>query len=100
MSAEKSNPLPAGFRPWIVASIAALLVSLLLALAAIVAAFVFFSASATPLWVTLLGGCAVLGVALGFGGLFTLMAVAGWRSHRESRRVQIISPTHPGQPER
>jgi hypothetical protein len=33
-----------------------------------------------------------LGVGLGFGGLFLMMAVAGWHSAREARRVQVIPP--------
>lgn len=99
MSSTKSKPLPDGFKGWIIADVAILLLSLLLAVTDIAAAFLYFSASATPFWVTLLGIAAALGVALGFAGLFTLMAIAGWRSHRESRRVQIIPPAHTSQPD-
>lgn len=88
----KSKALPDGFKGWILASIGVLLVSLVLVLGAIVAAFVYFSDKTTPLWVTLLGVAGVLGAGLGFAGLFGLMAVAGWREHRESQRVQVIPP--------
>ena len=90
----KSKPLPDGFKGWIVASVGVLLLSLVLVLGAIVAAFVYFSEKTTPLWVTLLGVAGALGVGLGFAGLVGLMAVAGWREHREAKRVQVISPVH------
>jgi hypothetical protein len=94
MSVAKSKALPDGFKGWIVASVSLLLVSLMLVLGDIVAAFVYFSEKTSPWWVALLGVAGALGVGLGFAGLFVLMAVAGWRSHRESKRVQIISPVH------
>jgi hypothetical protein len=43
-----------------------------------------------------LGAVSALGIVVGFAGFFLLMAVAGWRSHRESKRVQVISPRHDG----
>jgi hypothetical protein len=94
MNMPGSKALPDGFKGWIVASVSLLLVSLLLVLGDIVAVFAYFSDKTNPLWVTLLGGAGVVGVGLGFGGFFVLMAVAGWRSHRESKRVEIILPTH------
>ena len=100
MGYAQSKALPDGFKGWIVASIGVLLVSLLLVLGDIVAAFVYFSDKTNPLWVTLLGVAGALGVGLGFAGLFGLMAVAGWREHRESRRVQVIPPVHEGRSER
>jgi hypothetical protein len=94
MNMPRSKALPDGFKGWIVASVSLLLVSLLLVLGDIVAVFAYFSDKTSPLWVTLLGGAGVVGVGLGFGGFFVLMAVAGWRSHRVSKRVEIILPTH------
>jgi hypothetical protein len=94
MNMPGSKALPNGFNGWIVASVSLLLVSLLLVLGDIVAVFAYFSDKTSPLWVTLLGGAGVVGVGLGFGGFFVLMAVAGWRSHQESKRVEIILPTH------
>jgi hypothetical protein len=90
---NRSKALPDGFKWWIVASVSLLLVSLLLVLGDIVAAFAHFSQKTSPLWVTLLGVAGALGVGLGFAGLFVLMAVAGWRSHQESKRVEIILPS-------
>ena len=95
-----SKPLPDGFKGWIVASVSLLLVSLVLVLGDIVAVFVYFSDKTSPLWVTLLGVAGALGVGLGFAVLVGLMAVAGWREYRESRRVQVIPPVHESRGER
>ncbi len=100
MSVAKDKPLPDGFKAWIVVSVGLLLLSLVLVLGDIIAAFVYFSDKTSPLWVTLLGVAGALGVGLGFAGLFLLMAIAGWRSHRESKRVQVISPVREGQADR
>ena len=94
MSKATSRALPDGFRGWLVASLSLLLLSLLLLLGDIVAGFVYFSDETRPLWATVLGAAGALGVAVGFAGFFVLMSVAGWRSYRESKRVEIISPTH------
>jgi hypothetical protein len=92
MSDAKSKSLPDGFKGWIIASVSVLLLSLVLVLGDIVAAFAYFSERTNPLWVTLLGVAGALGVGLGFAGLFVLLAFAGWRSYLESKRVQIIPP--------
>jgi hypothetical protein len=73
-----------------------LLFSLALVLGDIVAAFVYFADKTDPLWVTVVGVGGALGVAVGFAGFFLLMAIAGWRSLREARRVQVIPPFHHG----
>lgn len=92
MTVAKSKALPDQFKGWIVASVSLLLLSLALVLGDIVAAFVYFSEKTSPLWVTVLGVAGAFGVGLGFAGLFVLMAIAGWRSYQESKRVEIISP--------
>jgi hypothetical protein len=96
VSALMSKPMPNGFKWGLLTSMSVLLVSLVLFVGNIVAAFVYFSQKATPLWVTVLGAVAALGIVAGFAGFFLLMAIAGWRSHRESKRVQVISPRHEG----
>jgi hypothetical protein len=96
MGVVKSKALPDRFKGWVVASLGVLLASLVLVLGAIVASFVYFSDKTSPLWVTLLGVAGALGVGLGFAGLVGLMAVAGWREHRESKRVQVMPPRHDG----
>jgi len=96
MSTAQSKAMPDGFKKWIVACLGVLLFSLALVLGDIVAAFVYFADKTNPLWVTLLGVGGALGVAVGFGGFFLLMAFAGWRSLREARRVQVIPPVHHG----
>jgi hypothetical protein len=92
MSAGTSKAIPDGLKWWLVTSVSVLLFSLMLLVGDIVEAFMHFSQKATPLWVTVVGGLAVLGIAVGFAGFFLLMASAGWRSHREARRVQVIPP--------
>ena len=94
MSAVLSKAIPDRAKKWLIASLAVLLFSLVLVLGDIVAAFVYFADKSDPLWVTLLGIAGALGVAVGFGGFFLLMAIAGWRSFREARRVQMIPPVH------
>jgi membrane protein YdbS with pleckstrin-like domain len=94
MSVATSKAMPDGFKLGVSASVGVLLISIMLLVGDIVAAFVYFSQQMNPLWVAVVGGLAVLGVAVGFAGFFLLMAVAGWRSHRETRRVQVILPSH------
>jgi hypothetical protein len=89
-----SKAIPDSAKKWLVASLGVLLFSLVLVLGDIVAAFVYFADKSDPLWVTLLGVAGALGVAVGFAGFFLLMAMAGWRSLREARRVQVIPPVH------
>ncbi len=93
MSAVLSKAIPDSAKKWIVASLGVLLLSMVLVLGDVVAAFVYFADKSDPLWVTLLGIAGAVGVAIGFGGFFALMAFAGWRSLREARRVQVIPPT-------
>ena len=96
MSMVMSKAIPDGAKKWLVAFLGVLLFSLLLVLGDIVAAFVYFADKTDPLWVTLLGVAGALGVAVGFGGFFLLMAIAGWQSLREARRVQVIPPAPHG----
>ena len=76
MSAVMSKAIPDGSKKWLMAFLGVLLFSLLLVLGDIVAAFVYFADKSDPLWVTLLGVAGGLGVAVGFGGFFLLMAIA------------------------
>jgi hypothetical protein len=100
VSAVLSKAIPDRAKKWLMASLAVLLFSLVLVLGDIVAAFVYFADKTDPLWVTLLGVAGVLGVAVGFAGFFLLMAIAGWRSFREARRVQVIPPVREERGER
>ncbi len=91
-----TESLPKGFKPWLIVSVAVLVGSLGLLAVAVTAAFFTFADVAAPLWVIVLGVLALLGVGLGFGGLFLLLATAGWQSWREGRRVQVLPPEKPG----
>jgi hypothetical protein len=79
------------YKPWVIASLLVLVGSLVLLGVVMTVAFLS-NETATPLWVIVLAVIGALGVALGFGGLFLMMAVAGWHSAREARRVQVIPP--------
>ena len=80
-----SKAMPDGMRSWLVASIAVLLVSLVLLVGNICAGFYFFSDMSTPLWVSVLGAVSILGVVAGFGGLFLLLVVAAVKAWREDK---------------
>jgi hypothetical protein len=87
-----TDSIPKGYKPWLIASVVVLVGSLGLLAVAVTAAFWTFAEVAAPLWVVVLGVLAVIGVGLGFGGLFLLLATAGWKSFREGQRVQVIPP--------
>jgi membrane protein YdbS with pleckstrin-like domain len=78
--------MPDGIRAWLVASTVVLVVSLVLLTGNIVAGFCFFADMKVPLWVSGLGAVAVLGVVIGFGGVFLLLVVGGVKGWREGHR--------------
>lgn len=87
-----NEPIPKAYKPWII-GLATILVGSLIVLSADVGlAFVSYADKSTPLWVIVVGVLSALGVALGFGGLFLLMATAGFHAWREGRRVQVLPP--------
>ena len=83
------------YKPYLLASLAVLIGSLILLGVAGTAAFIGTTGEPTPLWVIVLGVVAGLGLGAGFAGFFLIMAVAGWQSFREGRKVQVISPERP-----
>ncbi len=91
-----TESLPKAYRPWLIASVAVLVASLMLLAVAVGAAFVYFNEHGLPLWVVVTGGFAVLGIGVGFGGFFLMMMAAGWMSFRERRKVQVIPPARKG----
>ena len=91
-----TESVPKAYKPWIVASLAILVLSLMLLAGAVGAAFFFFGGEGTPLWVVVMGGFAVFGIGLGFAGFLGMMLVAGYRSFRERRRVQVLPPEPEG----
>ena len=90
-----TEPIPKAYKPFIVASIAVLVLGLMMLAGTVTASFAFFSDKGTPLWVIVMGVFSVLGIVAGFGGLLGLMLLAGYMSWREGRRVQVISPEKP-----
>jgi hypothetical protein len=80
------------YKPWLIASLMVLVGSLGLLVVTMTVAFLDFSGTATPLWIIVLSVVGALGLALGFGGFFLIMLVAGWHSFREQRRVQVLPP--------
>ena len=80
-----AESLPKAYKPFIIGSLGILVLSLVLLAGAVVAAFYFFGGEGTPLWVVVMGGFAVFGIALGFAGFLGMMLVAGWRSFKQSR---------------
>ena len=86
--------LPKAYKPWIVVSLVVLVLSFMLLAVAVGAAFFFFGGEGTPLWVVVMGGFAVFGILLGFGGFLGMMVFAGWRSMKEHRRMQVLPPEH------
>ena len=90
-----AEPIGKAYKPWIIASVAILVGSLFLLTLSVFAGFVFYQGADKPIWLILLAILAVLGIALGFAGFFMLMLTAGWRSFREGKKIQVISPAHP-----
>lgn len=88
MSAVKSKAIADGYKGWVVASIVVLLGSLTLFTGAVVAWFVYFMQTSTPLWVTVLAVVSVLGIGLGFGGLFLVMIMGAWKSRRKGESAE------------
>ncbi len=89
-----SDSLPRAFKPWLIASVSLLVLSLAVLAISVTAAFVSFQQTGTPLWVVVLGALSVFGILLGFGGMFLLMAIAGVKAFRDGRKVQVLPPEH------
>jgi hypothetical protein len=87
-----AEPIPKAYKPCIIVSLVVLVGSLVLLAADVVGAFLNFAEKSTPLWVIVIGVLALFGVVLGFGGLFLMLATAGWREWRAGRRVQVLPP--------
>ncbi len=89
---NQTSPIPPAYRPWFLLSLAVLVCSLI-ALALIAAlAFIYYANVLTPLWLMLLGGVSVFGVALGFGGFFLLLVVGAYSSFKEDRISRLPPP--------
>jgi hypothetical protein len=87
-----TESIPKGYKAWLIASVVVLVGSLGLLAIAVTAAFWTFADTTAPLWVVVLGALSLLGIGVGFGGLFLLLVAAGYKSFREGRRVQVLPP--------
>ena len=81
-SSGGSQVIAGWMRGWLVASTAVLVGSLGLLGVDVVMGFAYFGEPTWPVWVWVLGGLAIAGVALGFAGFLGLIAVAGFRERR------------------
>jgi hypothetical protein len=80
-----------GLRGWLIASVVVLLGSLALFVGNVVAGFAYFTEKTTPLWVTVVGVVAVLGIAVGFGGLLLVMVLAAVKSRKDDKGRSITA---------
>lgn len=83
------------YKPWLIASVACFVLSLVLLATVVVVSFFYFGSSDAPLWATVLGVLAVLGILAGIGGLMGCMAVAGITSYRADRRARLAPLPEP-----
>ena len=86
MNATVNKAVPDGMKSWLLACSVVLIVSLVLLTGNLVAGFYFFSDMKMPVWVSILGAVAMLGVVAGFGGVFLLMAAAAVKDWHKGRR--------------
>jgi hypothetical protein len=82
----RSKAMPEGLKGWLVASLVVLLLSLLVFVVDVVMGFTYFTQKTTPLWVTVLGAAAVLGMGLGFAGIGLVFVMAVVKSRREDKQ--------------
>ena len=83
--------MPEGLRGWLIASVGVLLVSLILFVATVVAGFAYFAEKSMPLWVTVSGVVSLLGMGLGFAGLFFVFILAATKG----RKQKVVSGADP-----
>jgi hypothetical protein len=82
MNTVESKAIPDSLKWWLIGSVAMLVGSLVLFTTTVVAGFVYFSARATPLWVTVLAVISVLGIGVGFLGLFGIFVAAAMKARK------------------
>ena len=83
----ESSPIPKAYRPWMMLSLAVLVFSLVTLVIVGALAFIYYANVLTPLWLTILGTLSAFGVALGFGGFFLMLVIAGYSSFKEDKIV-------------
>jgi hypothetical protein len=84
-----SEAMPDGLKGLLITSLVVLLGSLTLFVGNVVAGFVYFTAKTPPLWVTVLGVVALLGMAAGFGGVCLVFLLAVVKARREDKAPMV-----------
>jgi hypothetical protein len=74
----------------LISSVVVLLGSLALFVGTVVAGFAYFNSQSSPLWLTVVGVVAVLGIVTGFAGLLFVLILA-WMKARKNEKAQAVS---------
>jgi H+/Cl- antiporter ClcA len=82
--------MPKSLQYWLIASVVVLLGSLVIFVTNVVAGFAYFNSQTSPLWVTVVGVVAVLGIATGFAGLLFVLILAGMKA-RKNDKARAVS---------
>jgi hypothetical protein len=97
-SKTTGGALAEGLKIWLILSVVVLLGSLTLFVVTVVSGFVYFNEASTPLWVTVLGVVAVLGIGVGFGGLFLVLLLAAMKARKAEQAraaAMVLETMHP-----
>ncbi|WP_213804454.1 hypothetical protein [Granulicella sp. dw_53] len=89
---KPSNKILSDGLKWcLIASVIILLGSLAMFVTNVVAGFAYFNERTAPLWVTVLGVVSIIGIALGFGGLFLVFLLAAAKSRRDGSAKAVAA---------
>ncbi len=86
MSGTGEQALTRSYGQWMKLALGVVLASVLLLLLDVVAQFAYFTATVTPVWLSVLSATAIFGLLAGFGGLFLMLGIAGAKAYRQEKR--------------
>ncbi len=75
----------------LIASVVVLLGSLALLVGTVVAGFAYFNSQSSPLWLTLVGVVAVLGILTGFAGLLFVLILAAMKARKNEKAKSVAA---------
>jgi hypothetical protein len=81
--------VPKGYRNLLIASVVVMLGSLLIFAGTVVAGFAYFTSGGSPLWLTVIGVAGILGIGLGFAGLFLVLILAGIKARKNEKTPAV-----------